>query len=200
MLRIIISVLLGCTVALLLFLFMSKLIENKQRAEIEPSDTPIIDPVMQPQQQTVTSRETPPPPPQVISPPPSVALESEPNDGIGQPDVQLEQPGIPATGNDLGLDVLKRADGDAQPIVRVEPKYPIDAATAGTTGYVIMEFTILADGTTDNIQVVEEEPRRTFGREAVRALKKWKYRPKVVDGEAVEQPGIRVRLDFNLDS
>lgn len=47
--------------------------------------------------------------------------------------------------------------------------------------------------------VVDAEPKRVFDREAIRALKRWKYSPKVVDGKAVQQPGIMVQLDFSLD-
>ena len=33
---------------------------------------------------------------------------------------------------------------------------------------------------------------------AVSAVRKWKYNPKVESGEAVERPGIDVRLEFAL--
>jgi protein TonB len=62
-----------------------------------------------------------------------------------------------------------------------------------------MRFTILEDGSVGDVAVVEAEPKRVFDREAIRALKRWKYSPKVVDGKAVQQPGIMVQLDFSLD-
>jgi protein TonB len=48
------------------------------------------------------------------------------------------------------------------------------------------------------VEVLDADPKRVFDREAKRALRKWKYRPKVVDGVAQMQPGLQVRLDFTL--
>ena len=42
----------------------------------------------------------------------------------------------------------------------------------------------------------EEEPVR---RAALQAVRRWKYNPKVVNGVAVERPGVRQRLKFELD-
>jgi protein TonB len=48
--------------------------------------------------------------------------------------------------------------------------------------------------------VIDSEPRRVFDREARKALSKWRYNPKVVDGKAMKQIGLTVQLDFNLDN
>jgi len=91
-------------------------------------------------------------------------------------------------------------DGDATPIVRIEPKYPVQAARDGINGYVVMRFSIMEDGSVDEVEVIEAEPKRIFDKEAIRALKRWKYSPKIENGKALKQPGIKVRLDFNLDN
>ena len=49
------------------------------------------------------------------------------------------------------------------------------------------------------MNVIDAEPKRVFDKEAKRALRKWKYKPKVVDGKAMKQVGLTVRLDFNMD-
>ncbi|MFM2590085.1 energy transducer TonB [Vibrio sp. TBV020] len=84
------------------------------------------------------------------------------------------------------------------PLYRVEPRYPAKALKRGAEGYVIMKFTIDPTGKPTNVEVMEANPRRMFEREAVRALKKWKYQPKIVDGSAVAQVGQTVRLEFKL--
>ncbi len=33
----------------------------------------------------------------------------------------------------------------------------------------------------------------------MRALRKWKYQAKVIDGQAVEQPGQTVKLEFKIN-
>lgn len=95
----------------------------------------------------------------------------------------------------LGMD-----DGSARPIVRVEPKYPASAARDGKEGWVKLSFSISTQGTVDNIEVLDSEPRRIFDQAARRALAKWKYKPNMVQGTPQPQDGMVVMLDFKLDS
>ena len=48
-------------------------------------------------------------------------------------------------------------------------------------------------------KVFANKPKRIFDKEAKRALRKWKYKPKVVDGKPMRQPGLSVQLDFKMD-
>ncbi len=86
----------------------------------------------------------------------------------------------------------------ALPLYRVEPRYPSKALKRRVEGYVIMQFTIDAAGRPKDIQVIEAKPKRMFEKEAVRALKKWKYQPKVEEGVSVEQFGQTARVEFKL--
>ncbi len=90
------------------------------------------------------------------------------------------------------------SDTDAIPLVRVNPSYPISANERGIEGWVWVEFTISAAGTVKNPRVRESEPGSVFDRAALRAIAKWKYRPKMEDGKAVERPGVAVKLTFEL--
>ncbi|MET1218967.1 MAG: energy transducer TonB, partial [Glaciecola sp.] len=92
-----------------------------------------------------------------------------------------------------------RRDGDATPIVRIEPKYPVQAARDGKEGYVIMSFTINEVGGVEDVVVLEADPKRIFDREAKRALRRWKYKPKIVEGKPQKQFNMQVQLDFKLD-
>ena len=65
--------------------------------------------------------------------------------------------------------------------------------------YVVMKFTIDPTGKPTDIEVVEANPPRVFEREAMRALRSWKYQPKVEDGTAQSQPGQTVKLEFQLE-
>jgi protein TonB len=86
----------------------------------------------------------------------------------------------------------------ALPLYRVEPRYPINALKRRVEGYVIMQFTIDAAGRPKDIQVIEAKPKRVFEKEAVNALKKWKYQPKVEEGVSVEQFGQTAKVEFKL--
>ncbi|MFP6622800.1 MAG: energy transducer TonB [Myxococcota bacterium] len=92
------------------------------------------------------------------------------------------------------------SDQDIVPIVRVNPQYPIRAADRGIQGWVEVQFTISAAGTVKNPVVVEAEPATIFNRAALRAIRKWKYSPKIEEGVAVDRPDVRVRLHFNLEN
>ena len=93
-----------------------------------------------------------------------------------------------------------QVDRGATPLVRVEPRYPIEAARDGISGWVQLSFTIDKSGAVTEVRVVSAQPANLFNREAIRALKRWKYQPKIVDGAAVSQPNMQVQLDFSLQA
>ena len=98
-------------------------------------------------------------------------------------------------GPDLGA---AASDGDVIPIVRVSPQYPIRAAEQGIEGWVELMFTISATGAVLDPVVTAARPARIFDRAAIRAVSRWKYNPKIEDGQALERPGVTVRLRFEL--
>ncbi|RVU35689.1 M56 family peptidase [Rheinheimera riviphila] len=81
-----------------------------------------------------------------------------------------------------------------QPQMRVEPKYPVQAAQQRITGYVQAEFNIQPDGSVTDVKVIKAEPAEIFNKEAIRALEKWRYQP---SAEGVK--GATVQLDFMMD-
>ena len=80
--------------------------------------------------------------------------------------------------------------GDLKPVKRVEPQYPPEAARAGTTGYVDVEFEVDPTGKVAAVSVVGAKPTRTFEQSAVRAVKQWTFEPGGGKG--------KVRLNFSL--
>jgi TonB family protein len=88
----------------------------------------------------------------------------------------------------------------ASPVIRIEPKYPVEAARNNQEGSVILQFDIAKDGSTDNIQVLESFPKQVFDKESVRALKQWTYKPRIQGGQAQKQTGITVQLDYRMDN
>jgi len=92
------------------------------------------------------------------------------------------------------------ADRDAVPLVRIEPDYPMQARQRGIEGWVVVEFSISTAGTVKDPVVVASEPGSVFDRAAIQAVRKWKYNPKIQDGKPIERSGVKVRLDFEMES
>ena len=88
---------------------------------------------------------------------------------------------------------------DPLPIMRVTPVYPSRASRRGIEGWVELAFTITTTGATENVRVVSEEPPGVFSRAAMKAVRKWKYKPQVIDGKVQPRPDVRVMLKFELE-
>lgn len=91
------------------------------------------------------------------------------------------------------------SDADVVPLVRVSPQYPPDAMMRGVEGWVHVMFTISSAGTVKDVEVVDADPKGYFERAAMNAVKRYKYKPKVENGSAVERPGVEVVLSFKLE-
>ena len=100
---------------------------------------------------------------------------------------------------DAGLNGAATSDGDYLPIVKVAPQYPRRALKKGIEGYVTLEFTVTTLGTVVDPVVIEAKPKNIFDRAAINAAKKFKYKPKVVDGKAQEVTGVRNIIRFEMD-
>lgn len=57
------------------------------------------------------------------------------------------------------------------------PRYPPEALRSGTSGEVQVEFTVGVDGTVTSARVVRANPPRVFDREAVAAVRRWRFEP-----------------------
>jgi protein TonB len=151
------------------------------------------DTATQTRKRELPKKEKPPEPP----PPPELQMSQ--TDAPDANAMAISAPDL-STGPDLGSGPSLGApsDSDSVPLVRVPPQYPIRAAERGIEGWVVLRFTITATGTVENPTVVAAQPKRIFDRAAIRALKKWKYRPRIVDGKATPRVE-EVKLSFDLD-
>ena len=57
------------------------------------------------------------------------------------------------------------------------PRFPADALRSGTAGEVVVEITVGTDGSVSNARVLRATPQRVFDREALAAVKRWRFEP-----------------------
>ena len=89
-------------------------------------------------------------------------------------------------------------DGDYLPIVKVAPIYPRRAQTRGLEGYCLLEFTVTRTGTVRDARAIECT-NSLFKRASVNAAAKFKYKPRVVDGQEIEVPGGQHIIRFEIE-
>ena len=189
-----------------LFVFMYKLISSGggDRDEIDAISGIRFGPVDIPDEVMTRSRRIPPKPPPPKKPPPPPQMEIDDQAQIiDMPKLDLPRMDLPLVGGsgmfigNFGT-VDKTSEGDVIPLVQIRPMYPRDAAMKGIEGWVRVEFTITPIGTVINPKVLESEPARIFNREVMRAIVQWKFKPRVVDGVAVERVADLV-IGFDLE-
>jgi protein TonB len=206
-LRILPAALVAAGVTFGLFLLMHKLISSggDERAELDAIAGIHFGPVEIPDEIMIKSRRKPPKPPPPKKPPPAPRMQISKMEQqvqnmprMNMPDLDL--PLVGGEGMFIGnfQQVDPTAEGDIIPVVIIRPMYPREAAISGIQGWVKVEFTITEAGTVKDPRVIEAEPPRVFNREAIRAILKWKFKPRVVEGIAVERRATQV-IDFTLD-
>ena len=201
--------LLAAVVTTLLFRLDSFLVNQPKHYDTMGSKVKLLDFVrVEPNDYVrVKERRLPrkPPPPKRPPPPPKlqvqtdVAVETSALD-IDLPDIEV---GFGGSGPYLGVwrgpaRAGPNRDGDVIPIVRIAPQYPRQALLEGIEGWVRLEFIINPDGSVAKPNVQEADPPRIFNTSALRAILRWKFKPRIVDGKAVPRRGQQV-IEFKLE-
>lgn len=75
-------------------------------------------------------------------------------------------------------------------VIKVAPIYPPRAARSGTEGYATVRYNVDRTGRTKDLEVIESEPPGVFDSASLIAASKFRYRPRIVDGVALEQEGV----------
>ena len=97
---------------------------------------------------------------------------------------------------------LSSGDGEYLPIVKVAPIYPRRAQTRGISGTCIVTYTVTTTGAIRDPYIENEtdcSPKGIFERASIKAALKFKYKPRVVDGEAIEVAGVRNKFTYELE-
>ncbi|MAL48429.1 MAG: energy transducer TonB [Methylophaga sp.] len=216
--RIFIGLLLAILVNYGLFTLMKEMTTSDSSLYRDDNEILVLDFVRLKQEETqpeTIKREIPKKPPPPEEPPPPTPTTAP---KMTQPDVQqpqMDMPKIDVPLNIAGQPYLgdfsaepapapsptpvqgPQMDDEVVPLVRIPPNYPRVAQRRGIEGVVTVVFTITRDGRVKDPEVVSASPENVFDNAAKTAILKWKFKPKVVDGEPVERRATQ-EIEFKL--
>ncbi|MDH4049182.1 MAG: energy transducer TonB [Gammaproteobacteria bacterium] len=197
--RYVFAIIVGSIVTLTLLFVMQLLIAFGESALTTPRERHMLEFVRVKRNENVNTEditpEKPPKPPEVPPEMPPQDMDSiDPN----APTVNVPPPTVATDVNIGGPGGMNIAEGDYLPIVRVAPVYPARALSRGIEGYVDMSFTVTVTGSVKDPRV-DFSTSSLFDRAAERAVLKFKYKPRVVDGVPVEVPNVKTRITFKIE-
>jgi protein TonB len=187
---------LGTLITLVLFFVMQAVIATDEARLNEAPDGKLLDFVrLEEDQDLQTKQRKPKPPPPPDEPPPDMPKPEFESSDISQ------GVDVGAVDVDVNLNVEGggfSSDGEYLPIVKVNPQYPRRAQTRGIEGYVLLEYIVTKTGAVRDPVVIEAKPPGIFNRAAINAALKYKYKPKVVNGEPIDVAGVKTRISFEM--
>jgi len=193
------SILLGTVVTLSLLFIMQLLIKHGESALTKERTRHQLDFVRVKRNESLNiedfTPEKPPPPPDT---PPEIPPQDLDNIDPNAPTINIRPPTILVTTDIGGPGGMNIAEGDYLPIVRVAPVYPARALSRGLEGYVDLSFTVTLTGTVRDA-IILYSTSSLFERAATRAVLKFKYKPRVVDGIPVDVSGVKTRITFRIE-
>ena len=197
--RYIISIVVGSMITVSLLFVMQLLIVTGKQALTDPRERHKLEFVRVKRNENLNVEdvvpEKPPKPPET---PPETPPQDMDNINPDAPTINIAAPDVQAGGDIGGPGGMNIAEGDYLPIVRVAPVYPARALSRGLEGFVDLSFTVTTTGTVKD-PIVIQSTSSLFERAAIRAVLKFKYKPRVVDGVPVEVPGVKTRITFMLE-
>lgn len=198
--RLVIGFVIGLVITLFLFWFMQYMIETADRSLDESSRGSLVDFVRVQRDETIERRQPKPKKP----PPPDAPPPQPPTPQLDNLDPSAEKIAIQAAPVQTDIEMtggfsLGVGEGDYLPIVKVAPIYPQRALSRGIEGYCVVEYTVTRQGTIRDPYVVESQCTSSlFHRASVQAALKFKYKPRVIDGQAVEVPGVQNKFTYEI--
>ena len=193
------SIILGSFVTLSLLFVMHLLIEYGESAVTKERTRHNLDFVRVKRNESLNIEDfTPEKPPKPPETPPETPPQDMDNLDPNTPTINIAPPPISANTTIGGPGSMNIAEGDYLPIVRVAPVYPARALSRGLEGHVDLSFTVTAAGTVRD-PIILFSTSSLFERAATRAVLKFKYKPRVVDGIPVDVSGVKTRITFRIE-
>jgi periplasmic protein TonB len=97
-------------------------------------------------------------------------------------------------------EVIQKGEFSQGVSIRYAPKleWPKRAIEEAITGWVILNFTIEANGKTSNVVVIDSYPPTYFDEAAISSVSKYLFNPKIENGKSIKLENYRVKLTFDI--
>jgi len=200
-LRLAIGLPIAAVITYLLFIGMNFLI-NKDYIEPDPEEARVIERITpQDENQDINRRarskprklnsaDKPPPPPKLSTSKADIDLPTPNIRGAAPTELKFDRMAS------LAIDPVAISDRDAQPIRPPVPTYPSRAQERGTEGTCDVRFDVDTRGRPYNVEATCTDS--IFKREAIRAVSKVEFAPKIIRGKAAERRNVVYPLEFRL--
>ncbi len=193
------SIVIGVVITVSLLFVMHLLIEYGESAVTKERTRHNLEFVRVKRNESLNTEDfTPEKPPKPPETPPETPPQDMDNVDPNAPTINVAAPSVDVAGDIGGPGGMNIAEGDYLPIVRVAPVYPARALSRGLEGHVDLSFTVTTAGTVRD-PVVIFSTSSLFERAATRAVLKFKYKPRVVDGVPVDVPNVKTRITFRIE-
>ncbi|RJG47506.1 energy transducer TonB [Motilimonas pumila] len=212
MVRLLVCIPLGLGVAALLFWLLAHLAgfaAISQHAKSAPVRFQFLAIKQDTQAQILQREREKPPEPELEQAPQMPNMQQPAAAPVMAPQLNLAMPQLEAsTVQTVAVDIGKFAppapmglmvDNQAMPVARVNPTYPSKARRRNIEGEVTVEFEVGKDGSVvaSSIKIVAANPADVFDKSVRRAVARWRYQPKQVNGQNVAFK-TRTILQFNM--
>jgi len=199
--RLIIGIVFGLAVTAALFWTMQYLIETADRDLNEGAAGNLVDFVRLKRDESIQRRQLKPKKP----PPPDAPPPQPPTPQLDNLNPNAEKIAISAAPVETDIEMsggfsLGVGEGDYLPIVKVAPIYPQRALSRGIEGYCVVQYVVTKQGTIRDPFVIEDQCTSSlFHRASIQAAMKFKYKPRILDGQAVEVPGVQNKFTYEIE-
>ncbi len=191
--RLFVGIPLAAMVTLSLFMLMRLLVTPETNLIEEVAETISIDITRAQREEDSRDNRQLDRPDEEDQPPPPPPMDTR----TERPDLGGLPVGIPDIDLNINSGAVGPIDGEIQPLVRVPPEYPLRAQERGLEGRVCVEFTVTPEGTVTDAEVYQTTSS-LFNRSALRAIARFRYQPKVENGQPVPRYGTRNCFEFNM--
>ncbi len=165
---------------------------DKKKPEKIPDKPPVVQ---------IVKQNTTRPQPQIVKQPPTPQIAATQTDIVVPEGTEYVEPQIvePIVSETIGPPNTEPQQATALEYASAPaPAYPHDAIMAGLQGTVYLKVLVGVDGIPLSVEIQRSSGHRKLDEAAKRqVMKKWKFRPAIKDGRAIQVYGI-VPVDFSL--